>query len=317
MPIEIAPITRRSFLGRAAAVTTGLVAAGSLRANEASPHETLALCSDTHIAADPATLRSDVNMSAHFQEALKQIITSPDKPGRLMINGDCAYLTGQPDDYKTFLGHLTPVREAGLPITLALGNHDDRDPFRSALKETGIEPSPVPDKQVAIVPGKHVNWFLLDSLEAVNSTPGLLGKPQLDWLDGVLKQHADKPAFVMAHHNVEYRKHLKSAEVIVEVADRRIPAAGLTDDEQLLEVLAAHSNVAAYFCGHTHQWNVVRWKGISFVNLPCTAYPFLPPDPVGWVICRHGADKTEIELRTLDGKHRSHGQKVDLPYRGA
>jgi 3',5'-cyclic AMP phosphodiesterase CpdA len=316
MPIEIAPISRRSFLARSAAIAGSLAFARQVKA-DATDIETLALCSDTHIAADPNTLRSDVNMSANFKKVLQEIIGSSEKPGRLLVNGDCAYLTGQPGDYQTFLSHLTPVREAGIPIALALGNHDDRAPFRVALKETGIEASPIPDKQVAIVPTKHANWFLLDSLESVNSTPGLLGQPQLDWLSSELTKHGDKPAFVMAHHNVEYRKHLKSGEVVVAVADRRIPAAGLIDDEQLLEVLTAHPNVAAFFCGHTHQWNVVRWKDISFVNLPCTAYPFLPADPNGWVLCRHGSNEAEIEIRTLDPKHAAQGQKVKLPYRGA
>ena len=317
MPIEIAPVTRRSFLAHAVVATGGFVSAGHLPAGESEGVETVALCSDTHIAADPRTVRAEVNMSTNLREALRQIVNSPDKPARVLINGDCAYINGQPDDYQTFLTHLSPVREAGLRVTLLLGNHDDREPLQKALKEVGIDASPVPHKQVAIVRTKHVNWFLLDSLDMVNSTPGLLGKAQLDWLDGALRENAGKPAFVMAHHNVDHRKHLKSGEVIVDVVDRRLPAPGLIDDEPLLEILTAHPNVASYFCGHTHQWNVVRWKGISFVNLPCTAYPFLVADPVGWVICRLGADKTEIELRTLDEKHRSHGQKVVLPYQGA
>lgn len=315
MPLEIGPLSRREF------VTSIIGAAGALSAMPTSAWaadptvETLALYSDIHIAADPQKVMRHVNMSDNLREVIKQTLTLSERPSHLLVNGDCACLTGQEGDYATLVGLLSPLREAGLPVTLALGNHDDRDQFVAAF--TDRDESPVADKQATLLSTDHVNWFILDSLEKVNSTPGKLGEAQLQWLDRALSENRDKPAFVMAHHNVEHRKHLKNAEVVAPIADARIPAAGITDDELLIEVMNSHPHVSAFFCGHTHQWNVVQSNGILYVNLPCVAYTFTPPDPNGWVICRQSRDKAQLELWSLDTSHKFHGLKVDIPYRGA
>jgi 3',5'-cyclic AMP phosphodiesterase CpdA len=162
-----------------------------------------------------------------------------------------------------------------------------------------------------------VRWFLLDSLEKVNETPGTLGEKQLTWLDQSLAKHADKPALVMAHHHVDVAKLLRSGEVLAPIAGNRIPVGGLTDGNRLLDILQSHRHVSAYFFGHTHQWNILRWEGISLVNLPCVAYPFTPDDPNGWVLSVSQASRTDLELCALDAKHQMHGQKVTLPHRGA
>ena len=135
MPITLRPISRRSFLRESFAVAGGMTLARygafAAEAPRANPNR-LALFSDTHIAADRATVqKSGVNMWDHFSAASEQLLTQVQKgadhrPAAMLINGDCVYLRGLVEDYATLVEALAPIRRAGLPIHLALGNHDDR-----------------------------------------------------------------------------------------------------------------------------------------------------------------------------------------------
>mgnify|MGYP003347498168 CR=1 FL=1 len=40
------------------------------------------------------------------------------RPAAAMICGDCAYLTGEPDDYAVLVELLQPLRKAGVRVTL-------------------------------------------------------------------------------------------------------------------------------------------------------------------------------------------------------
>ena len=72
---------------------------------------------------------------------------------------------------------VKPIRTAGIPVHLALGNHDDRDNFHKAIalakpkQKTKEEKSPVADKVVSVLETPLANWFLLDSLKTTMVTP--------------------------------------------------------------------------------------------------------------------------------------------------
>lgn len=317
MPIHLQPMTRRRFL-----LTTGSVAAGltfgSRGLGSEQEGERFALLSDTHIIADRTKQRSGVNMADHLTRAIQGVVDLPRAPASVFVNGDCAFNAGEVGDYETFLELLSPLAERKLPIHLTLGNHDRRDHFWRATPWGERSARPVQDRQVAMVATKFANWFLLDSLRETNETPGELGSAQLEWLDAMLEAHADRPAIVMGHHNVNQTPMFKeSMQTVVDVAGRRLTPAGIKDTDPLLNVLARHGNIAAYFCGHTHQWNVLEWKGIHFVNLPVVAYKFLPEDPAGWVVADLTDSGMTLELRALDEGHEADGQQVRIDWRKA
>jgi 3',5'-cyclic AMP phosphodiesterase CpdA len=320
MPLTLHATTRRRFLGRCAAAAAGWAAfpPREARADEGESSEWIALASDAHVHADPERVRVGRNVLSNFVRVRDQVLAHPAKFQWLLINGDVAFQTGRAGDYETFLRHAQPLRDAGLSLHATLGNHDDR---RELLKSFGLverEGAQVANKRVDVVETRHVRWFLLDSLETVGATPGALGDAQIEWLDRELSRLSDKPAFVMAHHNFNYHFDVKSrAKEVVPCADRRLPAPGLADGKRLLEVLAAHECVSAYFCGHTHQWNVVDWNGIRLVNLPATGYPFRDADAIGWVACRTGPRRAELIMHALDERHKHHQLRVDVFYRGS
>jgi hypothetical protein len=163
------------------------------------------------------------------------------------------------------------------------------------------EHRPVPAKHVSIVKSERANFFLLDTLEFVNKTPGLLGSQQLDWLAESLDAHANKPALISLHHNPNFAQVLDIG--------------GLKDTPEFWKILVARKHVKAVFFGHTHHWSKLTQNGIHCVNLPPTAYVFQKPDPNGWVELLLEENSARLIVHALDAKHPSHHEKIDLPWR--
>ena len=304
MPLHLPPLTRRTFLRRSLAATAGLLTFPSLRAAESNADPDLwALLSDTHIAADRTAILRDVNMAEHLEAAVRGVRSLASRPAGVFVNGDCAVLKGLAEDYATFSTLITPLREGGLPLHLTLGNHDDRDIFRTSLKAAIPAAPPLASKHVSIVEGARANWFLLDSLNEVNKTPGTLGDEQRAWLEKALDAHHTKPALVMVHHNP------------VAATAGKVP--GLTDTEQLLAILLPRRHVKALFFGHTHTWRFAEQDGLHLVNLPAVAYPFTPAEVTGWVDAKLTERGAALTLHAHDTQHAAHGKTTGIAWRAA
>ena len=261
-----------------------------------------ALLADTHIAADPSAVKSKVVMAEHLKAAAREIVGLPQRASGVFVVGDCALSSGERGEYEQLTSLLDPLRDDGLPIHLALGNHDHRENFRAILDAKLTSRRNVADKQVALVQSPSVNWFMLDSLEKTLQTPGLLGTDQLRWLVETLDSNRKKPAVLLIHHNPG--------------DDGKI--AGLKDSAALLEIIRPRRQVKAWFFGHTHNWKVSQDdSGLHFVNLPPVAYIFREGDPSGWIHATTRRDGMKLELRSIDPTHKAHGQIVDLKWRAA
>jgi hypothetical protein len=303
MPIQLPPLSRRTFLRRALLTGAGLALAPQLHAAMRRTDATsFALLADTHIAADATTIKSGVNMTDHLIAAAREIIGLPQRPAGAFIVGDCALSSGETGEYAQFTKLLEPLRADGLTLNLTLGNHDQRENFWAAIESQKAAKRPVADKQVALVKSKHVNWFMLDSLEKTLQTPGSLGENQLRWLVETLDANRTTPAIVMIHHNPS--------------VDNKI--AGLKDTDALLEIIRPRLQVKAWVYGHTHNWRIgADASGIHLVNLPPVAYLFREGDPSGWVHATTRRNGIKLELRSIDPSHKAHGQMVDLKWREA
>ena len=301
MTIDRMKMTRRRFLGASAAVGAGWLCTPSLAAAPtATDPNRFVLLADTHIWEKRDQIYRNVKPADNFIQFRSEILAFQPRPAGAIFVGDLVYIQGHSADYAVLVELLRPMREAGIPLHFALGNHDDRANFWAALPDA--KPAgkpPVPDKHVTIVSAPLANWFLLDSLEKTNSTPGILGEAQLQWLAKELDARPDKPALVAAHH-----PH-----------DPMGTRQGLKDTAPLFDVLAPRKQVKAYLFAHTHRWEVARYRGIHMINLPATAWLFDAKQPQGWLDVRLRGDGMTLVLSTLDKKHKSHGQKVDLTWR--
>ena len=302
MPIHLPSISRRDFLKRSLMAGAGLALSPSLlAAMRRVDANSWALLADIHIAADATQAARGITMSRHLQIVSDEVLALPKRPAGVFVVGDCAFNSGEKEDYATLAGLLDPLRGGQLPLHLALGNHDQRENFWEALKEKKSARRPVQDRHVALIRTSEVNWFVLDSLEKTLQTPGLLGQAQFDWLAKTLDASRTRPAIVMVHHNPGMEGNL-----------------GLKDTEALYEIIRPRKQVKAYIFGHTHKWKI--WEdtsGIHLVNLPPVAYIFQAGDPAGWVQATTRRDGLRMELRCIDTAHQNHGQVVDLKWRAA
>ncbi len=301
MPIHLPPLSRRQFLNRSLLATAGVALSRNVfAANKPADPHSWALLSDPHVDANPALIARGVNMADNLTKVASELVALPARPANVLINGDCAYLKGEPGDYETFASLIKPIRAAQMPIHLTLGNHDDREHFWSGLSEAGDAKRPVTDRHVALVKSERANWLLLDSLDKVNVTPGILGEAQLAWLGKTLDANADKPAIVCAHHNPQ-APDVKGA---------------LLDWDKLIALLAPRTQVKAFVFGHTHNWSVTtHTSGIHLINLPPIAYVFKTGKPNGWVHASLRANGMQLKLNCLDRAQAEHGETKELKWR--
>ena len=299
MPIHLPPISRRQFLAGSLAAGAGLLLPGTAEAAAAADPNRWALLADTHIWERRDGLYREVKPAENLAQAQGEILALQPPPAAAFVAGDTAFLQGHAADYAVLLDLVKPIRTAGVPVHLALGNHDDRDNFHKAITaaEPKTAPSPVAGKCVAVLETPRVNWFLLDSLDKTGVTAGVLGKAQLDWLAKALDARRGKPAIVLAHHYLF------------------LPG-GLDDTDDLLEVLVPRRQVKAYIFGHSHAWRHSTWEDIHLLNLPAVAWVFEKTQPHGWVDLTLSAAGAAVVLHAFDKKHPKNGERLELKWRG-
>lgn len=289
--------SRRRFFAWAGLAGATIATGYQLRAEDAAKATRVALLSDTHIDADKTKALRDVVMSEHLAKAWEQVTAAASRLSAAVVHGDVACLKGELGDYKQVANLLLPAGKAAVPLHFMMGNHDHRENFREVLRANA---SPLESHHVSILDTPHATWLMLDSLEATNKTPGLLGEAQLKWLAAALDAHKDKPALVSVHHHPVFEGEKPG---------------GITDTKQLLEILVPRKHVKAIFFGHTHNWSQKVHEGIHLVNLPPVAYVFDKTKPSGWVEAAIDGKKMELTLHGVGPAHDAHGKKLELAWR--
>jgi len=288
-------------LAAGAALVAGHYLAADAAPREADPNHVV-LLSDLHVAGNRSAKERDVVMFDNARRAVDGVLGRPKMPAFVVVNGDCAHHFGSAKDYEAVLDVLAPMRRAGLPIHLALGNHDDRGRFLAALVNrdaVAAAAGSLAGRHVSIIETRRANLFILDTLGVTNVPVGSLGEKQVAWLAAALDARPDKPAIVFTHHQPDYRADPK----------------GLADTRALVEVLAPRKQVKAHIFGHTHRYGFAQADGLHLLNLPAVAYVFRPTDPSGWMDLRLADGGATFQLHTLDPAHPLNGAKTELAWR--
>jgi len=302
VPIYLPPITRREFLVRSLAAGAGALTLGKGYAEEKSADPNFwALYSDTHIAENSASIYRGEPMFANALRANRELFAAAERPCGLIHFGDCAFKAGLPGDYGAFHSVLRPITQLGIPIHLMVGNHDSREPFWKVLSEETAGPRPLASRQAAVVEHPRANWFLLDSLEETDKSPGRLGAEQCGWLEKELDARPGKPALVCVHHNPQIGKSDGNS--------------GLLDTDALLKIVSPRRQTKALIFGHTHTWRLSMLGDLHLINLPAIGYPSKSDSATGWVEAHLGNDELRLVLHSRNTTHRDHLRPIDLVWR--
>ena len=126
-------------------------------------------------------------------------------PRNVIALGDLAYLTGKPTEYALLKELIAPIEEAGITLTLGMGNHDRRENFSAAFPAHAAK-SKLENYLTYVVDTPRAAFIILDSLQEGDNhdkwiTAGKIENDQRQWLAEQLKT-ITKPVFVCAHHSI-------------------------------------------------------------------------------------------------------------------
>ena len=235
-------ITRREFIGAA----SGLIASAALPSfardgdglsamtSSRRDPSLVALVSDLHVNGLKVEVPTHCYEEVCFRKTVEAILALDPLPANVVCFGDIAYHWGQSEDYALAATLLKPITDAGIRLTLGMGNHDRRGNFLAQWPEYA-KTSPVPGRIVSKVELPHVDLLMLDTLNALEvekkkpSKPGEMDNAQREWLRETLKA-ATKPVLTCAHHKP---------------TEDKVKIAGL-----LLESAACKGHIH----GHWHKW---------------------------------------------------------------
>ncbi len=286
------------------------------------------LLADTHVDADASTFSRDgVNMADQLRQVVEAIGELDPRPATVLVNGDNAYDTGTPGDYRQLIELLEPLpREHGIDVLFTLGNHDHRANFLAAFPEPPYhgewaeQHDRVFYELLVANAGESVCWVCLDSLLETDVVPGQLGDAQLQRLDDALADtHGQTRPDGSLLPNSPVVLYLHHPPIRSEEGKR---AWALLDRDAFWKVVSKHPTVQAVLHGHTHRWDVRKWtlekpdgseRDVPLIGLPPTSYVFREGDPWGYVVADVDQAGMTLTLRAMDG-HTADGEAVRIDW---
>ena len=184
----------------------------------------------------------------------------------LIITGDLAH-SGKVEEYQLLKQAIRAAQDAGVPVHLMLGNHDNRDNFLQVFPETPVTATGGYVQQV-LTYFTH-KCILLDSLDGppfVHDTHhGYLCASRLAWLDEQLQEAEalNFPVIVMLHHP-PFLLGIPGMDNI-----------RLKNDVEFMDVLCKYQCVKQIVCGHIHRTisGNCRGKPFCIFKSPCHQLP--------------------------------------------
>lgn len=209
---------------------------------------------------------------------IQEILAMRPLPANVLIFGDVAWDYGLEEDYEYAAQLLKPLDEAGIRVTMTLGNHDRREPFFKVFPEYA-QNTPVSGRAVSVVKLPEVDFILLDSLAQLpdlkpkqkTTVSGEISDDQIDWLKQYLSLN-DRPVILGAHHHPKEMKNI-------------------------MNVMTEYPTVVGFIHGHNHIWN----KGLVFLRpkkpqhmMPVVGLPATFYGDIGFAVMQIGQKKAEI-----------------------
>ena len=211
-------MNRREFLKRAACFAAVPAFGGCRSFFSGKPGDfdadLMVFISDVHVTTgDKCAQWQKKRAMAHVAEILRM----DPLPRNVLCFGDLAYSYGTVEDYTVFKEIVKPLVDAGVKLTLAMGNHDRRSEFLKVFPEYE-KTTKVSGRIVSVVDVPRASFVLLDSLDDTPSSPGakyntvtgIIDDAQCEWFRDFCAK-ATKPVFAGAHHPAREMRNLSAA----------------------------------------------------------------------------------------------------------
>ncbi len=266
---------------------------------DTSGGDEVVIINDIHITGIPeekipANAKDDDD---HLRATVKQILALPKKPAAVIINGDLALAIGTAADYAVIRELIAPLRDAGIPVHLTLGNHDVRDIFMAAFPEMKSASALKEHRHNSLIDLPSTRLILLDTLDQSPGPTGKLGAEQIAWILAKIDEVPTKQVVLIGHHNPQVggdTSHYKG---------------GLVDTADFWPEIAKRDQVKAYIHGHTHEWTQAMENRIHIISTIACAYVFNKnTNATGWTSARFNAHGFQLKLNTLETDHAWNGE---------
>jgi len=235
---------------------------------------TILQISDTHIVPEGVLVSGRLDTADSLARLVERIDGIRDQIGpidALLVSGDLSD-DGSAESYARFKTLIAPL---GLPTYIIAGNHDAREPMRTAFSND--LPASGPLNWTRKVGDIHL--IGLDTLVEGQGS-GTLSPDSLSFLHTALSDAGDAPVLLALHHP-PFASGIGFMDKI-----------GLTNRDAVQDILADHSGTLRIVCGHIHTLIVSDVDGHIAISAPspCStfAYSRRPDEPVGYMTQEDG-----------------------------
>ena len=274
-------ISRRSFLAGFTAAAAAPAAFASLRHDP----DLAVLLSDVHVNGVEG---KPMYQRGKFMRVVADILKMDPLPGHAVFFGDIAWLHGRREDYASSSEGVKMLQDAGVKVTLGMGNHDRRSTFLE-VHPSYASTTKIPGRIVSVVDLGRADLIMLDGLQGRDDRglsdmgPGgcTLDKAQQDWILDALPKWR-RPVFVASHWPIG-----------------EVRAGG----GPLAQLLLRSPAAAGYIHGHDHRWYKtlvkVSWhesRQLRTLCLPSTGHW----GDIGYATLRLSKDRAVVALRQYE-----------------
>jgi 3',5'-cyclic-AMP phosphodiesterase len=223
----------------------------------------IAQLSDTHVMTGDDSMSGFVDTAARVTEAVDALLALPTPPDVVLLTGDLVN-RGTDAEYEILRPLLSPLDDAGVPLLVVPGNHDDRDAMRRAFPDhTWL---PTEGHLSFVVDDFPVRLIGLDST-VPGRDDGELDDERIEWLAHVLDREPARPTLLFVHHP-PYRTGMWWMDY-----------GGLKNAAALRELVERHPEVQRIVSGHVHRRSSTNWGPTVLTSAPSTFYTTSPGVP--------------------------------------
>lgn len=279
--VALASSASAAMLDKVAEAAIAEAKASAKRGTRKIDPATAVLLSDIHICGELVDGKSKYypyNPTC-LKLRIAEILQMRPLPANVLVFGDVAWDHGLEEDYRYAAELLSELEQAGIKVTLGMGNHDRRAPFFKVFSEYA-KSTKVAGRVVSVVELPDFDFVMLDSLAELpglklrqaTTVSGEISGGQIEWLGEWMKGRARR-VVLGSHH----------------------PLGEMANLEKLI---ADTPQVAGYVYGHTHIWNkgvrVVRPRKelhmVPTLGLPATFY-----GDIGFAVMRSTPEAVTFE----------------------